>query len=64
MEVSEFEHKISHLEQDEIITTSLSVITKVLVEKGICTEEEIQNKFLELMRPAPEPWKPTPGGFL
>jgi hypothetical protein len=52
--LEEFERKILHLSQDEVITTTLSAITKILIEKGICTEEELQNKFLVTMRPEEE----------
>jgi hypothetical protein len=50
MNIDEFEKKIQHLGQEEVIATGLSVITKMLVEKDICTDEELQNKFLEMMR--------------
>ena len=54
MDVREFEKKIHHLTQEEIIETGVSVTNMILVEKGICTEDELQNKFLEVMRPKPD----------
>lgn len=48
MKIAEFEKKITHLSQAEIVSTALSVIVKILIEKGIATEYELQNKFLEL----------------
>ncbi len=54
MGIREFENKIRHLTQEEIIQTGVSVTNMILVEKGICTEDELQNKFLEVMRPKPD----------
>ncbi|MBI2055772.1 MAG: hypothetical protein HYT37_00105 [Candidatus Sungbacteria bacterium] len=49
MRIREFERKIKHLTQMEIINCALSVLGHMIIKKGIATEEELQNKFLEVM---------------
>jgi hypothetical protein len=62
VDIRKFERKICHLTQEEIVQTGVSVTNMILVEKGICTEDELQNKFLKVMRqpdelnPAACPW--------
>lgn len=47
MEVQKFERKIKHLKNKQILQGSINAITKVLVSKGLVTEEELQDTFME-----------------
>ena len=41
---------IQHLDQIEILTGAVSVLNELLIEKGVVTTEEIQDRFLNWMK--------------
>jgi hypothetical protein len=47
--VKDFEENIKHLSQQQILTAGIDTLNKLLVEKGICTNEELQNGILDWM---------------
>ncbi len=53
MKVKNFEKRISHLTQQEILAYSVSSLNKLLVDKGIVTRDELQKYFLEWMESRP-----------
>ena len=50
MKVSKFEKRIQHLSQEAVLTGAVSVLNKLLVQKGIVTKKELQECFLEWMK--------------
>jgi hypothetical protein len=44
--IASFESRIKHLEQEEILSGAISSLNKLLVDKGIVKETEIQDYFL------------------
>jgi hypothetical protein len=49
MDIAEFESKIKQLDQEHILTGAISSLNKLLVDKGIVRQEELQNYFLQWM---------------
>lgn len=43
-------YDLENISQDEITSAGISAVNKLLVEKGILTKEEMQGKFLEILR--------------
>ncbi len=50
MNIEEFEKQIDHLDQTEILTGAISSLNKLLVDKNLVQEEELQNYLLEWIR--------------
>jgi hypothetical protein len=50
MKTAEFEKKISHLTQEELLTGVVSSLNCILVDKGIIKDIEIQNELLKWMK--------------
>jgi hypothetical protein len=46
MDAERFESKIRHLNQEEILTGAISSLNRLLVDKGLIKEDEVQNYFL------------------
>jgi len=46
MKIEKFEAKIRNLKQEQLLTGAISSLNKLLVDKGIINEDEIQNYFL------------------
>lgn len=46
MKTEKFEKKIKHLTQVEILSVAVSVINKILFDKGLITQEDLQRLFL------------------
>jgi hypothetical protein len=46
MDIAEFESRIKQLDQQHILTGAISSLNKLLVDKGIVKQEEIQDYFL------------------
>ncbi|MBI2055770.1 MAG: hypothetical protein HYT37_00095 [Candidatus Sungbacteria bacterium] len=57
MKYADFEKKIAHLSQMEILTLTIRTLGSLLIEKGIITEEETVKRFLADI-PAPKNKKP------
>ena len=43
MQVENFESKVKHLTQSQLLTGAISSLNKFFVDKGVLSEEEIQN---------------------
>ena len=50
MDVKDFEKKIAHLDQSMVLTIAVDVINELLIKRGIATDVEMQDMFLEYMR--------------
>jgi hypothetical protein len=50
MEVVKFESRIKHLDQEQILSGAISSLNKLLVDKGIIKENEIQDYFFNWMK--------------
>lgn len=42
---------------DDILKVTISVINRILVKKGVCTEEELQEEFIDRIKEAMEELK-------
>jgi hypothetical protein len=49
MDIASFESKIKQLDQEQILTGAISSLNKLLVDKGIVKQEELQDYFLHWM---------------
>ena len=49
MDITEFESKIKQFDQQYILTGAISSLNKLLVDKGIVKQEELQDYFLHWM---------------
>jgi hypothetical protein len=49
MDIVNFESRIKHLDQEQILSGAISSLNKLLVDKGIVKENEIQDYFLHWM---------------
>jgi hypothetical protein len=47
MDIANFESKIKQLDQEQILTGAISSLNKLLVDKGIVKQEELQDYFLD-----------------
>jgi hypothetical protein len=50
MKIENFERRIQHLDQTQILSGVVSSLNKLLVDKGLAKPEEIQGYFLQWMR--------------
>lgn len=50
MDVKDFEKKIAHLDQSMVLNIAVDVINELLIKRGIATDVEMQDMFLEYMR--------------
>jgi hypothetical protein len=50
MKTAEFEKKIRHLDQIQVITGAIDTLNKLLVDKGIVKPEELQSYFNSWMQ--------------
>jgi hypothetical protein len=50
MDIASFESKIKQLDQEQILTGAVRSLNKLLVDKGIVKEEELQDYFLHWLR--------------
>ena len=50
MNIEQFEQEIEHLDQTEVLSGAISSLNKLLVDKKVVQEEEIQEYFLQWMR--------------
>ena len=50
MTIQQFEQHIADLDQTEILSGAISALNKLLVDKNILREQELQCYFLEWMR--------------
>lgn len=50
MRATEFQKKISHLDQVEVLTGAVSSMNRLLVDKGVVDAEELQKYFAAWMR--------------
>jgi hypothetical protein len=50
VETKQFEKKIRHLDQIQVITGAISTLNKLLIDKGIVKSEELQSYFADWMR--------------
>jgi hypothetical protein len=57
MDIAEFESKIKQLDQQHILTGAISSLNKLLVDKGIVKQEEIQEYFIHWMSESKPPRK-------
>jgi hypothetical protein len=48
--IQQFEQHIADLDQTEILSGAISALNKLLVDKKILREQELQDYFLEWMR--------------
>ena len=46
----QFMKSIQHLNQVEILSGAVSTLNRLLVDKGVVTDKELQEKFLDWMR--------------
>lgn len=50
MEVGKFAKKLKGLDQIEVVTGFVSALNKLLVDKGVVTEKELQKYFLDWLK--------------
>jgi hypothetical protein len=50
LNIDEFEKQVKDLDQTEILSGAISSLNKLLVDKRIVQEKELQDYFLEWMR--------------
>lgn len=61
MKTKNFEKKIKHLSQTQILTGAVSSLNRALVSKGIATEAELQSYFQAWLRNYMPPHKTSKG---
>jgi hypothetical protein len=49
MDIASFESRIKDLDQQEILAGAISSLNKLLVDKGVLRQDEIQEYFLQWM---------------
>ncbi len=50
MSTEEFEKRIKHLDQIQILSGAISSLNRLLIDKGLVEEEELQDFFLDWVR--------------